>query len=96
MNIPRPLEDRVVVQVDRSGPTKRGSLYLPATGKDDAPVRGVVLAVGPGVPSSSGRLAPDVLPDDVVLIPRFLGSTFMLEDGRELLIVRASEILAVL
>ena len=73
----------------------RGGLYIPDTAKEK-PQQGKVVAVGPGRLSENGeRLSPEVKSGDVVLFGKYSGTEIEV-DGDELLILRESDILAVL
>ena len=88
-----PLGDRVVVKpLGRDEVTKSG-IVLPDTAKEK-PQEGEVLAVGPGRTLDTGeRVVPDVKKGDRVLFAKYAGTEFKLEQ-EELLILRESDILA--
>jgi chaperonin GroES len=90
----RPLGDRVVVKpLDREEVTKSG-IVLPDTAKEK-PQQGEVLAVGPGrVLDNGDRVVPDVKSGDRVLFAKYSGTEFKL-DQDELLILRESDVLAI-
>jgi chaperonin GroES len=90
----RPLGDRVVVKpLDREEVTTSG-IVLPDTAKEK-PQQGEVLAVGPGrVLDSGDRVEPDVKKGERVLFAKYSGTEFKL-DQEELLILRESDILAI-
>ena len=90
----RPLGDRVVVKaIEREEVTSSG-IYLPDTAKEK-PQEGRVQAVGPGRLLDSGERAPMELKEgDRVLFAKYAGTEFKL-DGEDLLILRESDILAV-
>src|ERR1043166_8136126 len=90
----RPLGDRVVVKpLDREEVTKSG-IVLPDTAKEK-PQQGEVLAVAPGRILDSGeRVVPDVKQGERVLFAKYSGTEFKLEQD-ELLILRESDILAI-
>ena len=90
----RPLGDRVVIQpTPREEMTKSG-IVLPDTAKEK-PQEGSVIAVGPGAFDNDGkRIAIDVKTGDKVLYAKYAGTEFKIE-GDELLIVKQSDILAV-
>jgi chaperonin GroES len=91
----RPLADRVVVQALEEAEQTRGGLYIPDTAKEK-PQQGKIIAVGPGKLSEQGeRLAPDVKEGDTVLYGKYSG-TEVTVDGEEYLILRESDILAVI
>ncbi|HYW86436.1 MAG TPA: co-chaperone GroES [Chloroflexota bacterium] len=90
----RPLGDRVVLKpLEREEVTKSG-IVLPDTAKEK-PQQGEVLAVGPGRVLDTGeRIHPDVKQGDKVLFAKYSGTEFKL-DQDELLILRESDILAI-
>jgi len=91
----QPLSDRVVVRPLEEGEQMRGGLYIPDTAKEK-PQQGEIIAVGPGRVSDQGeRLAPDVKAGDKVLYGKYSG-TEVTVDGESLLILRESDVLAVL
>ena len=90
----RPLGDRVIVEA-MSQETSKSGIIIPDTAKEK-PQQGKVVAVGPGRLSESGdRLAPEVKEGDVVLFGKYSGTEIEVESS-ELLILRESDILAVL
>ncbi len=93
MNL-KPLGDRVVVKpVEQEEQTTTG-IFLPETAKEK-PQQGKVVAAGPGARKDTGeRIAMDVKVDDTVLYARYGGTTIKLE-GQEYLILKESDILAI-
>ncbi len=91
----KPLGDRVVVKPsDREGMTKSG-IVLPDTAKEK-PQEGEIIAVGTGRRLDSGKLvALEVHVGDKVLYAKYAGAEVKVE-GEDLLIVRESDILAVM
>ena len=87
-----PLEDRVVVIPDDEAETMRGGLYIPDTAKEK-PTQGEVLAVGPGRVEKGARVPMEVKVGDKVLYGKYSGTNITLE-GEEVVIVKASDILA--
>lgn len=91
----QPLADRVVVQALEEGEQMRGGLYIPDTAKEK-PMQGEVVAIGPGKLSDEGtRVALDVELGQKVLYGKYSG-TEVTVDGEEFLILRESDILAVI
>ena len=90
----RPLGDRVLVKsVERPEQTKSG-LFLPDT-VQEKPQEALVLAVGNGKLLDNGtRIAVDVQPGDKVLYSKYAG-TEIKQDDEDYLILRESDILAV-
>ena len=90
----KPLGDRVLIQVLEDELQKQGSLYIPDTAKEK-PQEGKVIAVGKGR-YEDGKLIPlDVKVGDVVLYGKYSG-TDIKHDGKEYLIVRETDILAII
>jgi chaperonin GroES len=90
----KPLGDRVLIETLEENIQKQGSLYIPDTAKEK-PQEGKVKAVGKGR-YEDGKLIPlDVKVGDKVLYGKYSG-TEIKHDGKEYLIVRESDILAVL
>jgi len=90
-----PLDDRVVVKpLEEEGKTA-GGIFLPETAKEK-PQQGEIIAVGPGKVLESGERAPlSVKKGDKVLFAKY-GGTEVEVDGEELLIMRESDLLAVI
>ena len=90
----QPLADRVVLKTLDDSEQMRGGLYIPDTAKEK-PSQGEVVAVGPGKISDEGeRLEMDVRTGDRVLYGKYSGTDVTL-DGEEFLILRESDILAI-
>ena len=91
----RPLHDRVVVQRVKEESKTAGGIIIPDTAKEK-PSEGKVVAVGSGARDESGKLVPlDVKKGDVVLFGKW-GGTEVTIDGKELLIMKESDIMGVL
>src|SRR5881275_2370864 len=89
----RPLDDRVVVEPLEAEDKTAGGILLPDTAKQK-PQRGRILATGPGKLSDTGsRHVLNVKVGDEVLYGKYSGSEVEV-DGRELKILRESDILA--
>lgn len=90
----KPLSDRVVVKPLDEAEQMRGGLYIPDTAKEK-PSQGEVIAVGPGKVSDEGaRIEMDVSVGDKVLYGKYSGTDVTL-GGEEFLILRESDILAI-
>lgn len=89
----RPLDDRVVVEPSEAEETTAGGIVLPDSAKEK-PQRGTVIAVGPGKLLDSGnRGEMSVASGDTVIYGKYGGSDVEV-DGREMKILRESDILA--
>ena len=90
----KPLADRVVVKALEEAEQMRGGLNIPDTAKEK-PQEGEVVAVGPGKLSDDGNRIPmEVSAGDRVLYGKYSG-TEVTVDGDQYLILRESDILAV-
>jgi chaperonin GroES len=90
----KPLHDRLIVRAIDEEETTASGLVLPDTAKEK-PQKGTVLAVGEGNRNDDGdRIAPDVKKGDVVLYSKY-GGTEIKVDGEDLLVLRESDVLAI-
>ncbi len=90
----QPLADRVVVKALEEAEQMRGGLYIPDTAKEK-PQEGEIVAVGPGKLSDKGNRIPiEVASGDRVLYGKYSG-TEVTVDGDQYLILRESDILAI-
>jgi chaperonin GroES len=91
----KPLGDRIVVQPIEQEEITAGGIVLPETAKEK-PQQGKVLAAGPGARDEDGERIPmDVKVGDKVLYAKYGGTEFKM-DGKKLLILRESDLLAIL
>jgi chaperonin GroES len=93
MNI-KPLGDRVVVKVLEKQETTKSGIVLPDTAKEK-PQEGEVLAVGSGELVDGKRVALEVKAGDRVIYSKYAGTEIKMDD-REYLILRQSDILAII
>ena len=90
----KPLGDRMVVEPIEQQETTASGLVLPETAKEK-PQQGKVLALGPGRRDDDGkRIEMDVSVGDVVLYAKY-GGTEIKIDGKKLLILKESDVLAI-
>jgi chaperonin GroES len=91
----KPLHEKVVVERMDAETKSAGGILIPDTAKEK-PMKGTVIAVGPGRVLDSGEVkALDVKKGDKVLFGGYAGSEVKLE-GKDYLIVNESEIFAVI
>ena len=94
MNI-RPLQDRVIVKRMEEETTTAGGIVLPDSATEK-PIRGEVIAVGPGKILDSGEKRPlEVKVGDTVLFGKYSGTEVKLDD-EELLVMREEDIMGVI
>jgi chaperonin GroES len=91
----KPLGDRVVVEPIEQEEVTAGGIVLPETAKEK-PQQGNVVAAGPGARDEDGKhIEMDVKVGDKVLYAKYAGTEFKM-DGKKLLILRESDLLAVI
>ena len=89
-----PLGDHVIVERIEAETKTKGGIVLPDSAKEK-PREGVVIAVGEGRLTDDGqRIAVSVKPKDRVIFSSYAGTEVKFE-GKDYLIVREDEILAV-
>ena len=93
MNL-KPLADRLVVEPIEQEEVTAGGIILPETAKEK-PQQGKVIAAGPGRTDEDGKRIPmDVNVGDKVLYAKYSGTEIKM-DGKKVLILRESDILAI-
>jgi len=91
----QPLGDRVLVQALEAEETSKSGIIIPDTAKEK-PSEGKVIAVGPGRLTDDGqRIKPEVKKGDRVLYGKYAGTEVTVGD-KEYMILRESDILAIL
>ena len=91
----RPLHDRVVIRRVEEETKTAGGILLPGSAAEK-PAQGEIIAVGNGQVTDNGTVRPlDVKVGDKVLFGTYAGTTVKVQ-GEELLIMKESDILAVL
>ena len=89
MNV-KPLADRVIIRPTAAEEVTVAGIIIPDSAKEK-PLKGIVLAVGPGTKDEAMELKVD----DVVLYGKYAGTEVELE-GEKVLIMRQNEVLAIL
>ena len=91
----RPLHDRVLVERLESDTKSAGGIIIPDTAKEK-PSEGKIVAVGPGARGEDGKLAPmGVKKGEKILFGKWSGTEVKV-DGKDLLIMKESDILGVI
>ena len=91
----KPLGGRVIVEPIEQEEMTAGGIILPETAKEK-PQEGKILAAGPGERNEDGeRIAMEVQVGDKVLYAKYSGTEVKL-DGKKVLILRESDILAII
>lgn len=90
----KPLGDRILIKPSPADEKTKGGIILPDTAKEK-PVVGEVVAIGPGRKSDEGKvILPEVKVGDKVLYGKYSGTETTI-DGQEYLIMRESDVFAV-
>ncbi|MFA4838207.1 MAG: co-chaperone GroES [Candidatus Neomarinimicrobiota bacterium] len=90
----KPLADRVVVKPSEAEEKTHGGIILPDTAKEK-PQQGSVIAVGPGKFENGVKVPMEVKVGDKVLYGKYSGTEVSI-DGEDYLIMKESDILAIL
>ena len=91
----RPLHDRVVVKRADNEAKSAGGIIIPETA-GEKPQQGEIVAVGPGARDETGKVVPlDVKKGDKILFGKWSGTEVKI-DGKELLIMKESDIMGIL
>jgi chaperonin GroES len=92
----RPLEDRIVVEAADEMEKHPSGIIIPDTVSKEKPQRGKVLAVGQGRIDNNGKKIPmEVSVGDTILFTKY-GPTEVKVEGKTLLILNQSDVLAIL
>ena len=89
MNV-KPLSDRVLIQPSAAEEVTASGIIIPESAKEK-PLRGIVLAVGPGTKDEAMQLKPG----DTVLYGKYAGTEVEI-DHEKVLIMRQADVLAIL
>ena len=91
----RPLHDRVVVERLDSETKSAGGIIIPDTAAEK-PQEGKIVACGPGARGDDNELVPlDVKKGDRILFGKWSGTEVKI-DGKDLLIMKESDIMGVI
>ena len=84
----KPLADRVLIEPNPAEEKTAGGLFIPDTAKEK-PLAGKVIAVGPGTSEMEVKVG------DQVLYGKYAGTEITI-DGKDLLIMKQGDILAII
>ena len=91
----KPLGNRLVVEPLEAEEVTAGGIVLPETAKEK-PQKGTVLSIGPGERDDKGkRIEMDVQTGDTVLYAKYAGTEIKV-DGKKLLILKETDVLAII
>ncbi len=94
MNI-KPLADYILIEPVKEEEKTKSGIFLPETANKERPEQGNVIAVGPGKRNKTGQVIPmDVKVGQTVLFTKY-GPNEIKVDGKEYLIAKEEDILAI-
>lgn len=95
MNI-KPLRDHILIEPIKEEEKTKSGIFLPDTASKERSEQGKVIAIGNGKKTDDGKIIPlSVKPGDVVLFSKY-GPSEIKVDGKEYLIAKEEDILAVI
>ena len=96
LSIIKPLQDRVLVERAVEEEKSKGGIVIPDTVSKEKPVRGFVVAVGPGKRLESGGIQPmSVKVHDEILFGKYAGTEIKLKD-KDYLVMREEDVIAII
>ncbi|MFA6572045.1 MAG: co-chaperone GroES [Bacteroidota bacterium] len=94
MNL-QPLHDRIIVKPAEAAEVSKGGIIIPDTAKEK-PQQGTIIAIGTGKVADDGKIVPmTVKAGDTILYGKYSGTEVNI-DGEEHLIMRESDIFAII
>jgi len=91
----KPLGDRIAVEVSSKEEKTSGGIIIPDSAKEK-PMQGKVVAVGSGARDSNGNLIPmNVKIGDIIIFGKWAGTEVKV-DGKDLLIMKETDVIGVL
>lgn len=91
----KPLGDRIVIEAAKREEKTAGGIYLPDSAKEK-PIEGVVISVGKGARDNQGNIIPmELKAGDRIIFGKWAGTEVKLS-GKELLIMKESDVMGVL
>lgn len=90
-----PLGDRIVLKQLEAEETTKSGIVLPGQNKEK-PQQAEVIAVGPGGVIDGKEIKMEVKAGDKVIYSKYAGTEVKLDEGEEYIIVKQSDVLAVI
>lgn len=92
----KPLADYLLIEPVGTETTTPSGIVIPDTATKEKPQKGTVIATGNGTKDKKGNLIPmEVKVGDLVLYKKWGGTEVKLEDGKEYLLVKEEDVLAI-
>ncbi len=92
----KPLSDHILLEPIKEEEKTKTGILLPETAEKERPEQGKVIAVGPGRKTSSGKIIPVAVKVGQKVLFKKYGPDEIKVDGKEYLIAREEDILAVI
>jgi chaperonin GroES len=95
MNL-KPLNDYLLVEPLKEDEVTKGGIVIPETAREERPIKGKVVAVGPGKLNDKGERIPlNIKVDQIVIFKKYAPDEVKLED-KEYYFVREDDVLAII
>jgi len=92
----KPLSDHILIEPIKEEEKTKSGIFLPDTVQKDKSEQGVIIAVGPGKKTDDGKIIMlSVKPGDKVLFSKY-GPSEIKIDGKEYLMAKEDDILAII
>lgn len=92
----KPLSDHILIEPTKGEEKTSSGIFLPETAEKEKSEQGKVIATGPGKKTDDGKIVPlSVKPGDRVLFTKY-GPSEIKIDGKEYLIAKEEDILAII
>ncbi|OGZ66839.1 MAG: co-chaperone GroES [Candidatus Staskawiczbacteria bacterium RIFCSPHIGHO2_02_FULL_34_10] len=92
----KPLADHILIEPIKEEEKTKSGIFLPDTAQKEKPEQGIIIAIGQGRKTDDGKIVPvSVKPGDKVLFTKY-GPNEIKVDGKEYLIAKEDDILAVI
>ncbi|MDD4409144.1 MAG: co-chaperone GroES [Candidatus Pacebacteria bacterium] len=92
----KPLSDHIIVEPIKEEEKTKGGIFLPQTSDKERPDQGIVIEVGPGKMTSSGKLIEmEVKKGDKIVFNKYGHQEIKVEE-KEYLVLKQDDVLAVI
>jgi chaperonin GroES len=92
----KPLHDYILVEPIKQEEVTKGGIVIPETAREERPIRGRVIAVGPGKRNEKGELIPPSVKEGQIVIFKKYAPDEVKIDDKEYYFIRDDDILAVI
>jgi len=92
----KPLHDYILVEPIKQEEVTKGGIVIPETAREERPIRGRVIAVGPGKINEKGELMPPSVKEGQVVIFKKYAPDEVKIDDKEYYFIRDDDILAII